>query len=140
MSVEAKAHVLLLHGAASTGWLWYRVAARLEDAGHATVAPDLPCADPEADLDTYIAVATRAAEEFDSAPVTIVAQSMAGRMAPVIAAQRPVECIVLVAAMISRPGEREWTGGRPPTNPKLNAAISTNSVFPNTMHTIWKLP
>lgn len=101
---------LLLHGASSTGWLWHRVEAELQSAGHRTVAPDLPCSDPNAELVTYVDVACDAAERFGDEPVVVVAQSMAGLMAPVVASRRPVARIVLVAAMIPLPGEtgREW--------------------------------
>ena len=104
------ANFLLLHGAASTGWLWHRVVAELEQAGHATVAPDLPCADTTADLYTYIDVACTAAEKFGQAPLTVVAQSLSGLMVPALAARLLVARIVLVAAMIPRPNETgvEW--------------------------------
>lgn len=101
---------LLLHGASSTGWLWHRVEPELRRAGHRTVAPDLPCPDPTADLTTYVDVACDAAAPFGDEPVVVVAQSMAGFITPVVATRRPVERIVLVAAMIPRPGETgmEW--------------------------------
>ena len=104
------ANFLLLHGAASTGWIWHRVEAELRRSGHRTIAPDLPCSDPEADLYTYVDVACEEASEFGDEPVVVVAQSMAGLMAPVIATRRPVQRIVLLAAMIPRPGETgiEW--------------------------------
>ena len=96
---------LLLHGASSTGWLWHRVEAELRRSGHETVAPDLPCSDPKADLNTYVDVACDAVTPFGDEPVVVVAQSMAGLIAPVVATRRPVEMIVLVAGMIPRPGE-----------------------------------
>jgi len=101
---------LFLHGASSTGWLWHRVIAELDEAEYESVAPDLPCSDPTADLHTYLDVASAAAARFGEAPFTVVAQSMAGLMAPVLATHHPVERIVLVAAMIPRPGESgmEW--------------------------------
>ena len=99
------ANFLLLPGAASTGWLWHRVAAELHQAGHATVTPDLPCADATADLQTYRDVACSAAERFGQAPLTVVAQSLFGLMTPALAIRLSVARIVLVAAMIPRPNE-----------------------------------
>lgn len=96
---------LLLHGAASTGWFWHRVVAQLHRAGHETAVPDLPCAEVTADLHSYVEVACEAAAQFGSAPITVVAQSMSGLMTPVIAHRRPVERIVLLAAMIPRSKE-----------------------------------
>jgi pimeloyl-ACP methyl ester carboxylesterase len=100
---------LLLHGASSTGWIWYRVEPILREAGHLTLAPDLPCADPTADLECYIEAAMRpAAEAFGEAPLTVVGLSLAGMVAPVVAARRPVNHLVLVSAMIPRPGESAY--------------------------------
>ena len=101
---------LLLHGAASTGWIWHRVEAGLREHGHEVVAPDLPCADPAAGLEAYTQTAVDAARVFGTEPVVLVAQSLAGMIAPVVATRRPVSRIVLVAAMIPRPGEsaNEW--------------------------------
>jgi len=101
---------LLLHGAASTGWMWHRVAAELHDAGHIMATPDLPCSDPDADLFTYLEVARAAAEQFGDEPFSLVVQSMSGLMAPTLAEQLPVERIVFLAAMIPRPKETgfEW--------------------------------
>lgn len=104
------ADFLLLHGASSTGWIWHRVVAELTARGHAAVAPDLPCADPSADLHSYLDVAVAAGSEFGAAPVIVVAQSMAGLYAAAVAERRPVSRLVLVAAMIPRPGEsgNDW--------------------------------
>jgi len=101
---------LLLHGAASTGWIWHRVEHGLREHGHDVVAPDLPCADPAAGLQAYTETALRSAEVFGDQPVVVVAQSLAGMIAPVVATRRPVSRIVLVAAMIPKPGESayEW--------------------------------
>ncbi len=102
------ASFLLLHGASSTGWLWHRVRPLLADRGHDSVAPDLPCEDPDAGLVDYLDAACAAVADELDAPVIVVAQSMAGLIAPLIPARRPVRGIVLVAAMIPVPGE---TGG-----------------------------
>ena len=72
------ANYLLLHGAASTGWVWHRVEAGLRELGHRTVAPDLPCSDPAAGLEAYTDVAVRAAAVFGEESVVVVAQSLAG--------------------------------------------------------------
>jgi hypothetical protein len=46
----------------------------------------------------------------DRRDVVLVAQSLAGFTAPLVAARRPVDAIVLVAAMVPAPGETgvEW--------------------------------
>ncbi len=75
------ANYLLLHGAASTGWIWHRVEAGLGEHGHQAVAPDLPCADPAAGLEAYTQAAVDAARVFGTEPVVVVAQSLAGMIA-----------------------------------------------------------
>ncbi len=99
---------LLLHGAASSGWYWHLVEGILQEAGHDTVAPDLPADDPDADLAAYVAAAVRAGDGRSG--TVVVAQSMAGIIAPVVAERIEADRIVLLAAMIPKPGERghDW--------------------------------
>jgi len=101
---------LLLHGAGSTGWYWHRVTPLLESAGLTVVAPDLPADNPDATLTVYVDVAVAAVSDRGGDPVVVVAQSMAGLIAPVIATRRPVAAMILVAAMIPAPGEtgHDW--------------------------------
>ena len=118
---------LLLHGAASTGWIWHRVEAGLREHGHEVVAPDLPCADPAAGLEAYTQMALDAVRVFGIEPVVVVAQSLAGMIAPVVATRRLVSRIVLVAAMIPRPGEsaNQWAAatGQPEAQAALLACL-----------------
>ena len=106
------ASFLLLHGAGSSGWYWHLVEPLLEAAGHDVMAPDLPADDPSAGLSDYVATAVDELEGHDGDDVVVVAQSMAGFIAPVVAEVRPIARIVLLAAMIPAPGERggEWWG------------------------------
>jgi pimeloyl-ACP methyl ester carboxylesterase len=99
---------VLLPGAGSDSWYWHLVAPRLEAAGHEVVAVDLPVADDTAGLDDYAAAVVQAADA--QRDVVLVAQSLAGFVAPVVATRTAVAAIVLVAAMIPKPGERvgEW--------------------------------
>ena len=39
---------VLVHGGYHGGWCWELLIAELEARGHATIAPDLPCDDPDA--------------------------------------------------------------------------------------------
>jgi len=98
----------LLHGAASDGWYWHLVTPRLEAAGHEVVAVDLPVEDEAADFLAYADTVVDALAERTG--VVVVAQSLAGFVAPLVAARRPVDLLVLVAAMTPRPGESggEW--------------------------------
>src|SRR5262245_22246846 len=99
---------VLLHGAGSTSWYWHLVAPRLAAAGHEVVAVDLPVDDDSAGLDAYVDTVVAAIE--DRRDVVLVGQSLAGFVAPVVCTRTPVELLVLVAAMVPKPGERlgEW--------------------------------
>lgn len=98
----------LIHGAGSDSWYWHLVAPELQVRGHAVVAPDLPCDDDAAGLAEYAEVVVDAIDA--SSQVILVAQSLAGFIAPLVAARVRVELMVLVAAMVPRPREApgEW--------------------------------
>jgi pimeloyl-ACP methyl ester carboxylesterase len=92
-----------IHGAGGRGSDWDLVAAELTPRGHQVVAMDLPC-EEEVGLDRY-ADAVVDAIDGRQTDVVLVAQSLAGFIAPLVAARVPVELMVLVAAMVPRPGE-----------------------------------
>ena len=98
---------VLLHGAASDGGYWHLVEPRLQAAGHRTIAPDLPCDDDAAGFTEYADVVVDAIERaaVGGDELVLVAQSMAGFTAPIVATRIPVAMIVLVAAMTPTPGE-----------------------------------
>ena len=99
----------LIHGAGSDGWYWHLVEPDLRAAGHDTIAVDLPCDDDSAGLDDYVDVVVDAVAGRDD--VVVVAQSMGGFVAPLVAARVPATgLIVLVAAMVPAPGEtgNDW--------------------------------
>jgi pimeloyl-ACP methyl ester carboxylesterase len=99
----------LIHGAGSDGWYWHLVEPELRAAGHETIAVDLPCDDDSAGLDDYVDVVVNAVAGRDD--VVVVAQSMGGFVAPLVADRVPAtRLIVLVAAMVPAPGEtgNDW--------------------------------
>lgn len=95
---------VLVPGAGGQAWYWHRVVPLLPDA----VAVELPADDPDAGLAAY-ADAIVAAAGPDPGPVTVVAQSMGGLSAPLVCDRMDVRRLVLVNAMVPRPGE---TGGQ----------------------------
>ena len=97
------ANYALIHGAGSGAWYWHLVVPELEELGHTVIAPDLPCDDDAAGLAEYAHVVVDAAA--DHTPVILVAQSLGAFTAGLVAERIPVEMIVLVAAMVPRPGE-----------------------------------
>ncbi|HUP99988.1 MAG TPA: alpha/beta hydrolase [Aeromicrobium sp.] len=101
----------LIHGAGSDSWYWHLVEPELQAAGHDPIAVDLPCDDDSAGLTDYVDLVVDAVAGRDD--VIVVAQSMGGFVAPLVAARVPAtRLIVLVAAMVPAPGETgdEWWG------------------------------
>jgi len=99
---------VLLHGAGSDSWYWHLVAPRLRARGHDVVAPDLPCEDDAAGLAEYVDVVLEAIG--GRSDLIVVGQSLAGFTAPLVCDRVAVDLLVLVAAMVPRPGEPpgEW--------------------------------
>lgn len=94
---------VLIPGAGSDSWYWHLVAPELRARGHDVVAVDLPCDDDSAGLDEYADVVVDAIG--DRRDLVLVAQSMGAFTAPLVCERVPVELMVLVAAMVPRPGE-----------------------------------
>ena len=99
---------VLVPGAGGRGWIWHLLVAELERRGRRAVALDLPGSDPAAGLTAYrdvIADAVREQVRDGAAAVTLVALSLGGFSAPLACEHAPVARLVLVNAMIPRPGE-----------------------------------
>jgi pimeloyl-ACP methyl ester carboxylesterase len=94
---------VLIHGAGSDGWYWHLVTPRLAALGHDVVTMDLPVDDDTAGLTEYTDAVVDAIG--DRKDLVLVAQSMAGFIAPLVAERVAVDLIVLVAAMVPSPGE-----------------------------------
>jgi pimeloyl-ACP methyl ester carboxylesterase len=92
-----------LHGAYHGAWCWQRVLGALDQLGYRGVAIDLPCSDGTAAGREYAAAAV-AALAGEPGPVIVVAHSMSGLIAPLVAAARPVARLVFVGAVLPAPG------------------------------------
>ena len=92
----------LVHGAWHGAWVWERLAPELEVRGHRAVAVDLPCDEDDKGLGDYARAVVEALG--DAEDVVLVAHSLGGLTVPLVAAQRHVERIVLVAALLPRDG------------------------------------
>lgn len=99
---------VLIHGAGSDGWYWHRVEEELRRRGHQTVAPDLPVGDDSAGLADYAEVVLDAAAGCRG--VVLVAQSLGGFTAPLVAEPLEAKLLVMLNAMTPFPGESpgEW--------------------------------
>jgi pimeloyl-ACP methyl ester carboxylesterase len=94
---------VLIHGAGDVGWYWHLVEAELRARGHDVVAPDLPADDESAELGDYADAVVEAVG--DRKDLIVVAQSLGGFTAPLVADRLPVDALVFVAGMVPSPGE-----------------------------------
>ncbi len=94
--------IVLVHGAYHGAWCWERVAVELTRLGHRVVAPDLPVEVPGLGAADY-AAAVAAAIDPASRPL-VVGHSMGGLVIPLVAALRPVQRLVFLAAFVPEPG------------------------------------
>ena len=98
----------LIPGAGGDARYWHLVVPRLRELGHDAVAIWLPAGDDSAGWTAYADAIV--ASIGDRAGVILVAQSLAGFSAPLVCERIPIELLVLLNAMIPRPGETgaEW--------------------------------
>ena len=94
---------VLIHGGGDVGWYWHLVERELQQRGHDTLAPDLPCDDDSAGLAEYADTVVEAIGGRRG--LVVAAQSLGGFTAPLVAARVPADMLVLVAGMIPAPGE-----------------------------------
>src|SRR5690349_139231 len=96
----------LIPGGGCSPWYWHLVEAELRARGHDVLPIDLPCEDDAAGLEEYAAVAAGAiGPERVRDEVIVVAHSYGGFTAPLVPTKVHVDLLVLVSAMIPRPGE-----------------------------------
>ena len=97
---------VLIPGAGGDDWFWHRVVPGLEARGHEVVAVALPADDDSAGWAEYTDATVEAIG--GRTDLILVAQSLAGFSAPLVCDRVSVDLLVLLNAMIPRPGE---TGG-----------------------------
>lgn len=103
---------VLVPGAGGNASYWGRLVPELERRGARALPVQLPAGDPGAGLAAYahtVVGTVRAALGDDPEPLVLVAQSMGGLTAPLVCDRLPVRLLVLLNAMVPRPGE---TGGQ----------------------------
>jgi pimeloyl-ACP methyl ester carboxylesterase len=113
------ARFILIPGAGGVAWYWHRVIPLLERAGHEAVAVDLP---GDAGLPAYTDL-TLAAIGNDPRAL-VVAQSLGGFTAAMVAARTPLAGLIFVNAMIPNPGETagDWGDAVGSTEARVAAA------------------
>ncbi len=100
---DAQRTYVLIPGAGGAASYWDLVVPLLQEAGHQAIAVDLPGDDPAAGLPEYASLVTRAAD--GATRIVLVAQSLGGFTAPLVAAKLGLRALVFVNAMIPIPGE-----------------------------------
>src|SRR5258708_39189397 len=93
---------VLIPGAGGAAWYWHRVVPLLQQAGHEAIAVDLPGDDDTAGLPEYARLVISAIG--DQNDLVLVAQSLGGFTAPLVAAAVPPRALVLRNALIPVPG------------------------------------
>lgn len=96
---------ILIPGAGGSAWYWHLVVPKLKQRGHEAIPVALPAADDTAGLPEYAAATVRTIGNRDPRRVVLVAQSLGGFTAPLVCNQVPVAALVLLNAMIPKPGE-----------------------------------
>jgi pimeloyl-ACP methyl ester carboxylesterase len=97
---------VLIPGAGGEAWFWHLLVAELSRRGRDAVAVELPAGDERAGWAEYAEAVVAAASDVSS-PV-LVAQSMGAFTAPLVVEPLRARLLVMLNAMIPRPGE---TGG-----------------------------
>jgi pimeloyl-ACP methyl ester carboxylesterase len=101
---------LLIPGAGGEARFWDRLVAEVVALGHQAVAVELPSGDDAAGWSEYADATIEAARAAGATDPVVVAQSLGGFTAPIVAAWMPVRLLVLLNAMIPAPGEtgNDW--------------------------------
>jgi pimeloyl-ACP methyl ester carboxylesterase len=115
---------VLIPGADGRAWYWHRVVPELRARGHETVAVDLPSGE-SVGLAEYTDAVVDAIG--DRTGLVVVAQSLAGFTAPLVADRVPVDQLVLLNAMVPAPGESagEWWGNTGQEKARAEYALRT---------------
>jgi pimeloyl-ACP methyl ester carboxylesterase len=113
---------VLIPGAGGAAWYWHCTVPLLREAGHEAIAVNLPGDDATAGLPEYTQLVIDAIGARDD--VVLVAQSLGGFTAPLVAAKIPLRSLVLVNAMIPVPGETPgaWWDNTGSTRARIAAA------------------
>ena len=96
---------VLIPGAGGSAWTWHLLEQHLRRRGCESIAVALPAADDSAGLAEYAAAVVRAVDLHQPQRLVVVAQSLGGFTAPLVCERIPVSLLVMVNAMIPKPGE-----------------------------------
>ncbi len=101
---------VLIHGGGGSAWDFHLLEAELTGRGHDVVAVNLPIEDEKAGFAEHVDTVTKAIG--DSGDLVVLGHSYGGFTAPLVAAKHSARLLVLLTAMIPKPGESpgDWWG------------------------------
>jgi pimeloyl-ACP methyl ester carboxylesterase len=133
---------VLIPGAGGNAEYWNRLVSELERRGHEAIAVDIKEDDPSLGLPEYADIVEQAIGGRRG--VVLVAQSLGGFTAPMVAERVPVAMIVLLNAMVPLPGEAPgaWWGntGSGEAGRKADEAVGRSGEFDVETHFLHDLP
>jgi pimeloyl-ACP methyl ester carboxylesterase len=98
-----KTTTLLIPGADGHAWYWHLLVPQLTIRGYRPIAVEMPTS-PDAGLTDYVDTAVDALRGVPE-DLVVVAQSIGGFVAPLVCERVQVRLLILVNAMVPRPGE-----------------------------------
>jgi pimeloyl-ACP methyl ester carboxylesterase len=113
----------LVHGGGFGAWCWERLIPELEARGHEAATVDLTPEDQAAGATRCAELVLQGFAAIEE--LVLVGHSVAGLITPLVAAQRPLERLVFLHALLPRPGESvvDQLGVEPEMfNPEMFAA------------------
>jgi alpha-beta hydrolase superfamily lysophospholipase len=125
---------VLVHGAWHGDWCWDRVRGFLEPRGHEVVTPQLPSDVAGAGRADYLDTLEKAL--VPHADVVLVAHSMSGLLAPLLTGHDAVASLVLLAAMVPRPGAA-WLDNGPAPYTETMQRRSARMTFDDAGRSSW---
>jgi pimeloyl-ACP methyl ester carboxylesterase len=143
-SGASKTTFVLIPGAGGDAAYWDELIPELQRRGHDAVAVDIEQDDPRLGLPEYNAITTAAIDDVAGGDVVLVAQSLAGFIAPVAGRHRAVSMIVLLNAMVPLPGETPgawWDAtGAPAARLAADEAAGRDPEFDVEQHFLHDIP
>jgi pimeloyl-ACP methyl ester carboxylesterase len=119
--IVSRVRFVLVPGAGGVAWTLGRVVREIERAGHEAIAVDLPADDERYGLADYTDIVLR---EMNDDKTVLVAVSLGGFTAAMACERKCPRALVLLNAMIPKPGELvgQWWGNTGSTKARVEAA------------------
>jgi len=119
---------VLIHGGGGSAWDFHLLEAELTGRGHDVVAVNLPIEDEKAGFLEHVDAVVNAIGDRDD--LVVLGHSYGGFTAPIVAGKLSARLLVMLTAMIPKPGESpgDWWGN---TGFKSDESLSEEEQFYN---------